>query len=233
MTRALPVLGPRPEAVLFDFGGTLDSDGEPWKERFFRIWSEEAGETPRTRFDPAFYAADDALVGTIPPSFLLSETIALLSRGVAARLGAGAAAAERAGRRFTEETRGTLARRADLLGRLSASYRLGIVSNFYGNLQSVCEEAGIARFFLASIDSVVVGCSKPAPAIFEAALAALDVGAAAAIFVGDSIPRDMAGARGVGMRHVLLRATNGAAPSLCCPGDAEIGRLEDLCGILP
>lgn len=227
------VLEPRPEVLLFDFGGTLDSDGEPWKERFYRIWSEEAGELPRARFDPAFHAADDELVGTVSRRLSLSETIDRLSRGVSARLNTGAAAAGRVAGRFTDETRGTLGRRSVFLENLSASYRLGIVSNFYGNLQSVCDETGIGPFFSISIDSADVGCSKPSPAIFEAALGALEVGASDAVFVGDSIPRDMAGARGIGMRHVLLRPGGPPEAPLCCPDDAVIRRLEDLSGILP
>lgn len=33
-------LSPR-ASVLFDFGGTLDADGIPWKERFFRLYQAE------------------------------------------------------------------------------------------------------------------------------------------------------------------------------------------------
>src|SRR5262249_15398138 len=51
--------------VLFDFGGTLDADGIPWKTRFFHLCRAEGLTADPERFDPAFYAADDALVGTI------------------------------------------------------------------------------------------------------------------------------------------------------------------------
>ena len=54
------------------------------------------------------------------------------------------------------------------------------------------------------------------------------------VFVGDSVPRDMAGARGIGMRHVWLKApdSNGAAQP-CCPGDPVIRRLAELEEIVP
>ena len=102
------------------------------------------------------------------------------------------------------------------------------MSNFYGNLEAVCRETGIGRYLSAAVDSVAVGCSKPDPAIFHAALERLSAGAAEAVFIGDSAARDMAGARGVGMRHVLLAAEgfNGFQP--CCPGDSRIRRLEEL-----
>jgi HAD superfamily hydrolase (TIGR01450 family) len=53
----------------------------------------------------------------------------------------------------------------------------------------------------AGVPAVVVG--KPEPPLFEIALARLDVAAAAAAMVGDSVPSDIHGARRVGMRTVL------------------------------
>lgn len=222
-----------PSVLLFDFGGTLDSDGLPWRERFFRIWSDEVGPLDRARFDPAFYSADDELVGGVPRDLPLSQTISRLGRGLASRLDADPAAADRASRRFARESLAVLAGRAALLARLASAYRLGIVSNFYGNLLAACEEAGIRPHFSAAIDSVDVGCVKPDPRIFRAALDELGVAPGEALFVGDSPERDMAGARALGMAHVLLRpGANGGSPR-CCPGDRVIARLEDLPEVLP
>jgi len=55
-------------AVLFDFGGTLDADGVPWRERFRRLFRQEGVDIAPEAFDRAFYAADDALLGAIPGS---------------------------------------------------------------------------------------------------------------------------------------------------------------------
>ena len=46
---------------------------------------------------------------------------------------------------------------------------------------------------------------KPSTAYFEAALSALDADAGMTWMVGDDIETDVAGARGVGMRAVLVR----------------------------
>lgn len=214
--------------LLFDFGGTLDSDGVAWKDRFFRIWTDEVEPVGREEFDRAFYSADDELVGSVPKELSLSATIERLGRGLAARLGPDTAAADRASRRFARETLAVLAGREALLARLASTHRLGIVSNFYGNLLAACEEAGIRRHFSAAIDSVDVGCVKPDPRIFEAALDALGARAEDAIFVGDSPGRDMAGARALGMKHVLLRPNTAGDGECCCPGDRVIARLEEL-----
>jgi len=218
--------------LLFEFGGTLDADGIAWKDRFYRIWREEVEDIPRETFERAFHAADDALVGNVPRGLSLSGTVDRLGRGLSAELGADPASADRAARRFSRESLAVLQSRSDLLARLSENFRLGIVSNFYGNLDAACEEAGIAGHFETAIDSVDVGCVKPDPRIFRAALDALDAGPADAIFIGDSTSRDMAGARSLGMRHVLVAGAAGAVPDGCCPGDRVIRRLDELPAVL-
>jgi putative hydrolase of the HAD superfamily len=215
-------------ALLLDFGGTLDADGVAWKDRFRRLFAREGAAPAPDRFDRAFYDADDALVGAIPENLSLEETVARLARGIAERLDAPGAAAPVAAA-FLAEARACLARNASVLARLAGRYRLAIVSNFYGNLEAVCRETGLAPHLSAAIDSAVVRAEKPDRRIFEAALAAVAARPEEAVFVGDSLPRDMAGARALAMRHVWLRGGEGAP---CCPGDPVIGSLPELPAVL-
>lgn len=220
-------------AVLFDFGGTLDADGVPWKERFRRLFRAQGVEVAPAAFDRAFYAADDALVGTIPASLPFRETVMRLAGGVAKGVGLRTAtAAEIIACRFVEAAQAHLAGSAALLRRLSRRYRLGIVSNFYGNLATVCREVGLSPFLTVIVDSTQAGCTKPDPRIFRSALAALRTGPAQAVFVGDSLPRDMAGARGIGMPHIWLRAEEAEEVGPCCPGDRVIRTLDALKDLL-
>lgn len=218
-----------PTAVLFDFGGTLDADGVAWKERFFRLWCEEVEAVDPERFATAFYSADDALVGTVPPALTLRGTVEQIARGIVRGMGVSdPVLAERIARRFLEEAVERLQASVLLLSRLSRRYRLGIVSNFYGNLSAVCAEAGLSPFLAVMVDSTCVGYVKPDPRIFQAALAGVNVTPEQAVFVGDSLPRDMAGARGIGMPHIWLTPKAAQTEQPCCPGDRVIHRLEDL-----
>jgi FMN phosphatase YigB (HAD superfamily) len=211
-----------PAVLLFDFGGTLDADGVPWKDRFSRLFAEEGGAA--ADFDRAFYDADDALVGAVPRDLSLTDTVELLARGLAEKLGRPEAAARVAGR-FLADARASLEVSGEILKRLHERYRLGIVSNFYGNLEAVCRETGLAPHLDVAVDSAVVGAEKPDPRIFEAALAAVRAAPAEALFVGDSLPRDMAGARALGMPHIWLSTGSGPA---CCPQDRVIGSVREL-----
>jgi putative hydrolase of the HAD superfamily len=220
-------------AVLFDFGGTLDADGIPWKDRVHRLFVDAGVVVPRERFDPVFHAADDALVGALPSGASLQDTVARLVDGVARGLELrDRAPAERVARGFLDRALESLAHNAPLLERLAERYRLGIVSNFYGNLERVCADGGIRRYFTALVDSATVGWEKPDPRIFRHALEALGVAPGAATFVGDSLPRDMAGARGVGMRHIWLAGEGAAGARPCCRDDRVIHSLKDLEGLL-
>jgi len=220
-------------AVLFDFGGTLDADGLAWKERVYRLFRDEGVAVERARFDPLFHAADDALVGTLSPTTSFDATVARLVAAVAAALGlADPRMTARLARRFVDDALGHLGDNVPLLRRLARRARLGIVSNFYGNLARVCEDAKIRPLFSVLVDSAAVGCAKPEPRIFLHALAALGLGPADATFVGDSLPRDMAGARAVGMRHIWLVSEAAPAQDPCCRGDRVIHSLKDLEGLL-
>jgi HAD superfamily hydrolase (TIGR01509 family) len=222
-----------PAAVLFDFGGTLDADGLPWKERVYRLFLEAGHPVARERFDPSFYKADDALVGAIPPTTSFEETVMRLTAGVADALGlTDRVIAHAVARRFIVDSLNNIAANVPLLRELSRRYRLGVVSNFYGNLARVCDDAGIQPFFQVLVDSTDVGCLKPDPRIFQRALEALDVPASSATFVGDSLPRDMAGARDAGMRHIWLAGAEPSAEGPCCRGDRHIKSLRELKAIL-
>jgi HAD superfamily hydrolase (TIGR01509 family) len=220
---------PRARVLLFDFGGTLDAEGVPWKDRFFRLAREEGVDLPQADFDTAFYGATDSLEGRIPASAGFRDTVERVADGLASRLRREKPLLRRIGNRFTEESLRQLSTSAELLSRLRDRYRIGIVSNFYGNLKAVCDEAGLTPSVAVAVDSTLVGCKKPDPRIFRAALDALRSGPAEAVFIGDSLRRDMAGAREMGMRHVWLRAAGAVSNGgPCCQEDPVITRLADI-----
>ncbi len=220
-------------AVLLDFGGTLDADGLTWKERFFRLWRAEGIRVSADRFDPLFYAADDALVAAIPPTLSLSDTVGRLATDLAWALDLNdGAVAARVAARFLDGARAQIERNRPLLARLSERYRLGIVSNFYGNLATVCDNLGIRSLFSVIVDSTQVGLAKPDPRIFRRAVDELGLPPAAATFVGDSLARDMKGAREVGMRHIWLAGEGVVRPQPCCPGDRVIRSLREVEALL-
>ena len=80
----------------------------------------------------------------------------------------------------------------------------GVISNSNGSVRTILEGTGLARDLDFIIDSAVVGVEKPDRRIFELALHAAGVPAAAAVYVGDLYSVDVLGARGAGIEAVLL-----------------------------
>lgn len=93
----------------------------------------------------------------------------------------------------------------EALARLrSAGLRLGVVSNSDGRVEAALEAAGLRGYFEVVIDSALAGVEKPDPAIFHAALTAMDVSPRETLYVGDLYEVDVLGARAAGMEAVLL-----------------------------
>jgi putative hydrolase of the HAD superfamily len=106
--------------------------------------------------------------------------------------------------RFLSGASAAFSRNRPVLEALRQRYRLGVVSNFYGNLDAVCHSAGLTPLFAVMVDSHRVGAEKPDPAIFRAALEALHAPPETTMFVGDSLRRDREGARRAGMGFIWI-----------------------------
>ena len=230
------------ETVLFDFGGTLDADGVAWKERFYALYRSEGLETTSDAFASVFFAADDPLVGRLPRTAGLSETVHALTANLEAELARTAKERTNSDRglrvasRFLSELSAAFARNRPVLEELRRRYQLGVVSNFYGNLEAVCESAGLAPLFGVMVDSHCVGAEKPDPAIFRAALGTLRASPKTTMFVGDSLRRDREGARRAGISFIWIApqsvrdAEAGASAELSA--DFTVSGLAELAKIL-
>jgi len=219
------------KACLFDFGGTLDADGITWQDQFFALYRKHGMHPDREAFRRAFYRSDDTLTETRALEGVgFRETVAIQARGVWAALDLKEPEEKLQAvvEDFIENARRHVRRNQKVLTALKRSYRLGIVSNFYGNLEIVCDDLGIRNLFDCLIDSNREGVTKPDPRIFQAALEKIGVPAEQTVFVGDNVFRDMEGAREAGMRHVLVAGDRFADRRSCCPHDPVIRTLEHL-----
>jgi HAD superfamily hydrolase (TIGR01509 family) len=222
------------EALLFDFGGTLDASGVAWKERFYAFYRDEGLDMTAEAFQTIFFSADDALVGRLPRGTDLAGTVHALAANLEAELARRGAAADKAGTRntgdrgasvaarFLSEASAAFARNRPVLERLRERYRLGVVSNFYGNLEAVCNGAGLASLFGALVDSHCVGVEKPDPTIFRVALDALRATPETTVLVGDSLRRDRGGARRTGMRFIWMAPQSAAAVEAQAPAEPPV-----------
>jgi putative hydrolase of the HAD superfamily len=196
-------------AVLFDVDFTLCRPGpELGPEGYAALGREYGLELDPARYDQARLAAIEDL--RQHPELDHDEQIWVrftedIVRGMGG--GAGAAVVEIAGkivRRWEEATQFELY--DDVLPTLRAlrrgGLRLGLVSNTSRDL------AAFVRHFDLDVDAWIASGSygkvKPSPLIFGAALDLVGCEPDEALMVGDSPRDDVAGARAVGMRALLL-----------------------------
>ncbi len=221
------------KALLFDFGGTLDADGLTWKEQFYPIYQKFGFDWTEETFAPYFYFADDTITEKKLKNMPFEKTIRLQVGLLLKKAGKyDKKLSERIADEYLAMSRANLKRNKPLLLNLRKKYRLGIVSNFYGNLPAILKEEGYDKIFDAIIDSNRVGFMKPDPEIFQEALDQLEASPQGSLFIGDSFKRDMLGAKGMGMRHILVLHKNTKGWKTCCPEDRTIQSVQDLAGIL-
>lgn len=222
------------KAILFDFGGTLDSDGEHWLDRFYDLYEQAGLDVPKVEIKGAFYAADRLCNND--PKLVSMGLRSLMKHHVRIQFAAlnlnDTAKEEEIIKRFCAKSERILKRNAQLLKRFKPSYRLGVISNFYGNVATLCREAALSDSLDVILDSAAVGVSKPDPEIFRIAMAKLDLPASRTVFVGDSYERDIEPARKLGMKTVWIKGPLPRIPENAEPADFEISSLTDLGAIV-
>jgi len=212
------------EVVLLDYGGTLDGDAQHWFDHFVRLYAEAGADVPYPAIKTAFYAADAALERH--PDIRSFGLERMIRTHVGVQLSQldrnDQGLARRLGDAFIADTRGAWDRNRPLLGRLAARFRLGVVSNSYGNMPALLEEAALAPFELI-LDSSIEGIAKPDPALYALAVERLATSPAAILHVGDSWERDVVPADRVGLRTAWL-----ARPAAMMPTEPATWRLATL-----
>jgi putative hydrolase of the HAD superfamily len=214
----------KPAAILFDFGGTLDCPSH-WLDRFLKHYRAAGFDLTRDELDSAFDFATKAgyAAGKAMERFKLGDLVRFLVGNQFEYLrGEGPDRfrealnqmdsrerfknVERVRESFLKETSAGLAHSKDILRKLKPNFRLGVISNWYGNLEVIIAEAGMSQLLDAITDSARVGVFKPDPAIFHAALKSLRTTAEQTAMVGDSMSKDMAPAHQIGMRTIFMRS---------------------------
>jgi putative hydrolase of the HAD superfamily len=102
------------------------------------------------------------------------------------------------------------------------------VSNYYGNLKTICQELNIDEYFDAIVESSKVKIYKPDPRIFEIALQKLEIEPKEAAVVGDSYDRDIIPAKRIGCATIWLKGKSWKEQNESTAADFIITSIEEL-----
>jgi len=120
----------------------------------------------------------------------------------------------------------------DLMMTLAATHSLALLTNGAPDLQrEKIAASGLEPFFKAIAVSGEHGIGKPEPEIFHRLLSELGVSADEAVMVGNSLERDITGARNAGIRSIWIRVPGSEEHAEVTP-DHTITALSEIPAIL-
>ena len=132
-----------------------------------------------------------------------------------------------------ERVKANMSESRRVLSELKKNHRVGLVTNFYGNMSVVLEEFGLSSYFETVTESAVVGVRKPDIEIFNVAVKSLEVKAEEVVVIGDSYTKDILPAHELGCHTVWIKGEGWTSDEpTSCVADNIIKNLVELQPIL-
>ena len=203
------------QGIIFDFGGTLDTNGCHWSEVLWNKYVECRVPVDKEAIKEAYVHGERAWSAQplIKNSDGLYEVLHvkaglqvayLLAQGFLDEAAAGGLP-ERIARAAYAYACDMLQKSRLVVEKLYSQHKLVLVSNFYGNIETILSDFSLLCFFERVIESAVVGIRKPDPAIYQLGVEALACPSGNIAVVGDSFRKDMIPAKALGCKAVWLR----------------------------
>lgn len=203
------------KGIIFDYGGTIDSRGVHWSEIIWDGYREAGIDVSKEDFRDAYVYAERELARTrhILPHHNFHDLLLIKMRielqqlvdngkipadGMEEKAISVARYCYDSARRCVEEAR-------PVLESLSSRFPLVLVSNFYGNVESVLADFDLCRYFRSIIESAVVGVRKPDPRIFLLGVEALGLRSEEVLVIGDSYKKDILPAESIGCQVLWIK----------------------------
>ncbi len=205
------------KTIIFDYGGTLDTDARHWAHVLWEGYKEAGIPVTEQQFREAYVYGERALAKNPivkPDDIFHTVLLKKMEQEVECLCQQGywqpdEAEKQKAVRAVADWCNAYVVRNLEtsrqVLDKLAGKFQLVLVSNFYGNIEAILRNFGLDRYFSAVIESAVVGVRKPDPAIYRLGVEASGHEAGEVLVVGDSYGKDIVPAKTVGCRAVWLR----------------------------
>ena len=231
------------KGVIFDYGGTIDTNGIHWGEVIAEQYRLAGVEIDRDLYRNAYVHGERSLakapIITPEDTFhtLLRKKIAIQFKYLREQTPSQqftTALAERIADGCYNKVKETLATSRAIVEQLSKQYPMVLVTNFYGNMPVVLKEFGLAGYFKSIVESSIVGIRKPDPALFALGVDALQLPAEEIVVIGDSYRKDIYPSSTLGCKTIWLKnicweeepIADGHAPT------AIIGSIEQVTDVI-
>lgn len=203
------------KGIIFDYGGTIDSRGVHWSEVIWDGYCSAGVPVGKEDFRDSYVYAERELARTrhILPEHNFYDLLLikirielenLVSNGKLSQTAVDQYA-ETVARYCYEQAHSSVEEARPVLDVLYAHYPLVLVSNFYGNVETVLADFDLRRYFKQIIESAIVGVRKPDPRIFMLGVEALGLQPKEVLVIGDSYKKDIQPAESIGCHVMWLK----------------------------
>lgn len=205
------------KGILFDYGGTIDSNGLHWAEVIRLAYQAAQIEVTDEAFRAAYVHGERTMAKNplVQPTHTFLDMMLikanlqlnwLLSEQHLPQSLPLQETAEAIARYCYVYARQAIEAARPMLTELSVRYPMVLVSNFYGNIGTVLYDFQLDHLFCGIIESAVVGIRKPDPAIFQLGVKRLNLNPKQVVVIGDSHDKDIIPATTLGCQTIWLKS---------------------------
>jgi len=206
----------RIKGLIFDYGATIDSNGKHWAEVLWEAYQGCQVPVDKDTFREVYVYGERylALHPVIKPDFTFKDVLLkktqlqinwLINNGFLEDNVNSSAFPLAISQQCYTFVIAVLKKARPILEELSSKYPMVLVSNFYGNIETVLKDFGLDSYFGSIIESAVVGVRKPDPAIFALGAEALGLKPEETVVIGDSYKKDILPAKAIGCQTIWLK----------------------------
>ena len=207
------------KGIIFDYGGTIDTNALHWSEVIWNGYQNLGVKISKDVYRLAYVHGERSLAKfpLIKPDHNFLDLLKIklniqTSFLVDAKMWIGMEKNEEKRSRISDEIAvfcyhfvlNNLKISRKILKLLSRQFPLVLVSNFYGNIQTILNDFNL-NFFKSVIESSVVGVRKPDPRIFQLGVEALNLNPEEVVVVGDAYDKDIIPAASLGCKTVWMK----------------------------
>ncbi len=207
------------KGIIFDYGGTIDTDALHWAEVIWKGYQNEGVSVSKELYRLAYVHGERSLAKfpLIRPDHNFLELLQIklniqTSFLVDAKMWTGMDKNEQKRQQISDHIArfcydyvlDNLKKSREVVKAMSERFPLVLVSNFYGNIQTILDDFRL-NYFQEVIESAVVGIRKPDPRIFQLGVEALRMKPEEVIVVGDSFDKDILPAHSIGCPTVWMK----------------------------
>lgn len=227
------------KGVIFDYGGTIDSRGVHWSEIIWDGWKLAGATFDKNAFRKAYVATERhfATHPVVRPDFDFRQLMQAKTSTEADFLRADGHAADShmalsAASYCYDRAHECVGEARPVIQAVTDRMPAVLVSNFYGNVESVLADFGLRHLFAAVIESAVAGVRKPDPQIFRLGVEALGLQPEEVLVVGDSLRKDILPAESIGCRTAWLKGKGWTDEEDRATHPSQISALADILTII-